>query len=178
VDPKLGKEASLRHIYLAAGGVLAPFVALVVWIQSGGATPLAGGLGLLPPIFALVTLTAVVLGVAAVVRNVAVIRGVSSVRFYETYSEERPAEWVERPAKTFDNLFQVPMLFYIVCLLMMVTDEVDSIQVALAWLFVATRIVHAFVYIVFNRVPYRFAAFFSGVITLGVIWGRFASAVG
>ena len=111
------------------------------------------------------------------IRNVAIIRGTASMRYYETYGEERPAEWIERPAKTFNNLLQVPMLFFVVCLLMMVTEEIDSIQVRLAWLFVATRIAHAFIYIVFNRVPYRFAAFFAGVITLAVIWGRFASAV-
>ncbi len=40
-----------------------------------------------------------------------------------------------------------------------------------------TRIAHAFVYIVFNHVPYRFAAFITGVLTLAVIWGRFANAV-
>ena len=98
--------------------------------------------------------------------------------YYETYGDDDyPAEWIERPARTFDNLLQVPMLFYVVCLLMMVVDEIDSVQVTLAWLFVATRIAHAFIYIVFNRVPYRFAAFFAGVTTLVVIWTRFAGAV-
>jgi hypothetical protein len=34
--------------------------------------------------------------------------------------------------------------------------------------------VHAFIYIGFNHVPLRFVAFLTGVLTLAVIWTRFA----
>jgi hypothetical protein len=44
----------------------------------------------------------------------------------------------------------------------------------LAWVFVITRYVHAFIYIGFNHVPLRFIAFLTGVFTLAVIWTRFA----
>ncbi len=177
MNHSLGKETSLTRSYLGVTAVLLPFVVLLVLIRGGTPTPVEDSLALLQPIFLLAVLTVVVLAIAAVIRNVAIIRGTASMRYYETYGEELPAEWIERPAKTFNNLLQVPMLFYVVCLLMMVTEEIDSIQVTLAWLVVATRIAHAFIYIVFNRVPYRFAAFLTGVITLAVIWGRFASAV-
>ena len=46
--------------------------------------------------------------------------------------------------------------------LMLATGRYDSIQVVLAWVFVATRCVHAFIHIGFNYVPLRFAAFFAG----------------
>jgi len=39
----------------------------------------------------------------------------------------------------------------------------------LAWVFVITRYVHAFIYIGFNDVPLRFTAFLTGVFTLVVI---------
>ncbi len=178
MNQSLGKESSLTRSYLGVAAVLTPFFVLLVLISRSTPDPVQGNLGLLPPVFALVTLTVVVLVMAAVIRNVSVIRGKVSMRYYETYGgEDFPAEWIERPARTFDNLLQVPMLFYVVCLLMMVLEEIDSIQVNLAWLFVGTRIAHAFVYIVFNRVPYRFAAFLAGVSTLAVIWIRFAAAV-
>ena len=177
MNQSLGKGTSLTSGYLGVTAVLVPFIVLLVLIRRGTPTPVAGSLALLQPIFALVVLTTVVLVIAAVIRNLALIRGTASIRYYQTYGEELPAEWIERPAKTFNNLLQVPILFYVVCLLMLVTEEIDSIQVTLAWLFVATRIAHAFVYIVFNHVPYRFAAFVTGVLTLAVIWGRFANAV-
>ena len=57
------------------------------------------------------------------VRNVAVARGRASVRYYETYREGAPDGWIERPAKTYDNLLQIPTLFYLVCVLMIVTGR-------------------------------------------------------
>jgi hypothetical protein len=42
---------------------------------------------------------------------------------------------------------QVPTLFYVVCLSMMVTGEIDHAQLLLAWIFVAARLLHAVVYI-------------------------------
>jgi hypothetical protein len=47
--------------------------------------------------------------------------------------------------------------------------------IALAWVFVLTRGIHAIIHIGFNHVPLRFAAFFAGSITLGVLWIRFAA---
>ena len=177
MNQSLRRETSLTRTYLAVAALLVPFFVLLVLISRSSPSPV-DNLSVLPPIFVLVILTVVVLVLAAVIRNASVILGKVSIRYYETYKgEDFPAEWIERPARTFDNLLQVPMLFYVVCLLMMVLEEIDSIQVNLAWLFVGTRIAHAFVYIVFNRVPYRFAAFLAGVLTLAVIWTRFASAV-
>ena len=132
---------------------------------------------MLPPIFVLVGLTFLVLGLAAVLRNVAVMRGAVSMSYYETYTGDPPPEALERPARTYGNLLQLPILFYLLCVLMMIGDATDSVQVALAWLFVITRGLHAAVYIVFNRVPYRFAHFLMGLITLVAMWARFAAAV-
>jgi hypothetical protein len=77
------------------------------------------------------------------------------------------------PARAYMNLLELPVLFYVVCLLMLSTGRFDSVQVSLAWLFVVTRYVHAFIYIGFNHVPIRLAAFLTGFFTLAVIWTRF-----
>lgn len=169
-------EPSLARSYAGVAAVLVPVLVLLGWLllrPTVEAPPRA----LLAPVLTLVGLTFAVLIFTAVVRNVAVAMGRASIRYYETYREGAPGGWIERPAKTYDNLLQLPMLFYLVCVLGIVTGWSDGTQVALAWLFVATRVVHAFVYIRFNVVPYRFAAFASGVLTLIVMWGRFALAV-
>ncbi len=90
-----------------------------------------------------------------VFRNVAVIRGAASVRYFRTYAENAPEEWVERPARTFMNLLEVPLLFYVLCLLMLQNGRWDGVQISLAWLFVALRGVHFLVYIGCNYVPLR-----------------------
>lgn len=169
---------TIRAMYLLVGLILAAFVAVLVAVvrTTSASTPLEGAAAaLLQPVVALVVLTAIVALMMVVYRNVALIRGTVSGRYFKTFTTDMPAEWVERPTRTYMNLLELPVLFYVVCLLMLTTGKFDSVQVALAWLFVITRYVHAFIYIGFNYVPLRFVAFLTGVITLVVIWVRFAA---
>jgi hypothetical protein len=131
---------------------------------------------LVQPILALFALTAIVWLLMFVYRNVAVARGIAAIGYYRAYADGAPPEWVERPARTFMNLLEVPVLFYVVCILMLQTGVWDGVQVALAWLFVALRGVHAAVYIGINFVPLRLVTYLMGCITLAVIWCRFAAA--
>ena len=73
------------------------------------------------------------------------------------------------------DLLELPVLFYIACAFMLATGKFDRTQVALAWVFVLTRFVHAFIHIGFNYVPVRFAAFLAGSVTLAILWIRFAA---
>ena len=162
--------------YLMVGSILAVFVAVlaaVIWM-----TPASGDVvrnaALIQPVVALAVLTAVVTFLMVVYRNFAFIRGATSGRSLRALVTDTPAEWVERPARNYMNLLELPVLFYVVCLFMLATGKFDSVQVSLAWLFVVTRYVHAFIHIGFNYVPLRFAAFLTGVLTLVVIWTRFA----
>jgi hypothetical protein len=131
---------------------------------------------LVQPILALFALTAIVWLLMFVFRNVAVARGIASIGYYKAYGDGAPPEWVERPARTFMNLLEVPVLFYVVCILMLQTGAWDGVQVSLAWLFVALRCVHAAIYIGLNFVPLRLVTYLMGCITLAVIWCRFAAA--
>jgi hypothetical protein len=169
---------TIGSTYLLVGVILAAFVAVLVAVvqtTSASAHIVQGvAAALIQPVVALVVLTAIVCLIMVVYRNVALIRGAASARYFQTYTADMPAEWVERPARTYMNLLELPVLFYVVCLLMLTTGMFDAVQVSLAWVFVITRYVHAFIYIGFNHVPLRFAAFLTGVFTLAVIWTRFA----
>jgi hypothetical protein len=83
---------------------------------------------LLQPMFALVALTALVWLTMVVVRNFAVARGLASIRYYRACITNMPPEWVERPARAFMNLLEVPTLSYLVCVLMLVTANWDGTQ--------------------------------------------------
>jgi hypothetical protein len=162
--------------YLLLGVILAAFVAVLVAVvrTASASGHVVQGAALIQPVVALVVLTAIVLLLTVVYRNVAVIRGIASQRYFKTFTTDQPAERVERPARTYMNLLELPILFYVVCLLMLTTGRFDAVRISLAWVFVITRYVHAFIYIGFNHVPLRFVAFLTGVITLAVIWTRFA----
>ena len=81
---------------------------------------------LIRPIVALVALTGLVWALMVVVRNTAVFRGAASIGYYRGYTGNAPPEWIERPARAFMNLLEVPVLFYVVCVLMLVTQRFDS----------------------------------------------------
>ena len=172
------RTRSIGATYLLIGVILSAFVAVlaaVVWTTPASAHIAQGAAAaLIQPLVALVVLTAIALLMAVVYRNVAVIRGAASQRYFRTFTDDKPAEWVERPVRTYMNLLELPVLFYLVCLLMLTTGRFDAVQVSLAWVFVITRYLHAFIYIGFNHLPLRFAAFLTGVFTLAVIWTRFA----
>lgn len=77
-------------------------------------------------------------------------------------------------ADNFRNLFEVPVLFFAVCLALAVTGRVDAVQVALAWLYVGLRVVHSAIHVTYNRVTHRFAVYVLSTICVMAMWVLFA----
>jgi hypothetical protein len=167
------------QIYVLLGLVTAAFAALLVAIVRGSLWVAAEPVSphrLTSPIIALAALTAIAWVLMFVFRNVAVALGKASIRYYQRYdSADAPPEWIERPARAFMNLLEVPILFYLVCVLMLVTGGFDPVQLTLAWVYVAARVVHAIIYIAINYVPVRMTAYVCSCVTLIVMWLRFAT---
>jgi hypothetical protein len=160
--------------YGRVSALLGVFTLLLVYLSGLAAEPAPRPEQLLGPVLAQVALIASVWLLMAVVRNVATMRGLASPEYYLRYASNAPADWIERPARTFNNLMQMPSLFYAVCAFMLITHRLDRAQLAYAWLFVALRLLHAVIYIGWNPLPYRFATWIMGCITLFVLWTRFA----
>ncbi|WP_437905957.1 MAPEG family protein [Sorangium sp. So ce327] len=165
---------SLLGQYIQVTLALAALVVGLVVLCSRPPEPAGAPKELIQPVVALVALTALVWLLMVGFRNMAVIRGLASMRYFRGTFVGVPPEWVERPARAFGNLLEVPTLFYAVCAFMLVTGKYDHTQVLLAWVFVALRALHALIHIAWNFVPFRFAAFVGGCVTLGVLWVRFA----
>ena len=79
-------------------------------------------------------------------------------------------------SKNLANQFQFPVLFYVVCLMLAMIDGVSTGSLMIAWLFVISRCVHAYVHITSNFVPLRMKAFIIGVLLLIALclWTAFA----
>lgn len=82
-------------------------------------------------------------------------------------------EYLVRVEQHYQNLFELPMLFYIVVILILVMQYVDIIFQILAWSFFFIRIAHAWIHITKNRLVYRRNAFLLGGFVLLGIWIRF-----
>lgn len=63
---------------------------------------------------------------------------------------------VSNPSDNFKNLFEIPVLFYVLVLYLFATNQVDTIYVNAAWIFVAFRVLHSIVHCTFNLVLLRF----------------------
>jgi hypothetical protein len=121
------------------------------------------------PMAGMLLLTAAVwLGMASI-RNIAILLQKTDAAYYVDYQTRPPADWIERPARTFNNLMQLPMLFYVACLVMMQAPEVDSGQIGLAWLFVGLRALHAVAYIFWNQLASRFGSYVSSTVALAAL---------
>lgn len=73
---------------------------------------------------------------------------------------------VSLPNRNFMNLLEVPVLFYVVSLTFFVTQQATGAAVALAWTFVALRVVHSLVHITYNNVLQRLGVFALANLTL------------
>jgi len=178
VSPETGRtevsRAALLRGYAEAAVLLVVALTGLCWVVWRGPSVSIPAGALVGPMLAHFWLTALVWLVMVVARNAAVLRGKVSVAYFVAFQADVPREHVERPARAFDNLMQVPTLFYVICLLMLVTERADAQQLGVAWAFVVLRALHAALYITLNRVPLRFASWVSSCIALGVLWYRFA----
>ena len=76
------------------------------------------------------------------------------------------------PNRVFRNLLEVPVLFYVLCLVAYVTRSVSTDIVVLAWAYVGLRVVHSLIYLSYNRVMHRFVVFALSNVVLVFIWIR------
>lgn len=73
-------------------------------------------------------------------------------------------------SNNFDNQFQLPVLFYAAVLLTLMLGLTSWVEVALGWLFVSTRFIHAAIHVTTNHVVRRFAAYAAGLAVLALMW--------
>jgi len=124
------------------------------------------------PMLAQVLLTYVVYLVLAKRRFVPLLAGKVKPRVYVTRGDE-PAGSATASSNLM-NQFELPVLFFVLCLALFVTSGANYLSVALAWLFVASRVVHAVIHLTYNNVAHRSAAFAAGYVILGIGWVLFA----
>ncbi len=74
----------------------------------------------------------------------------------------------------YHNQFQLPVLYYVLTILAIVTKHADYLFVIMAWLFVLSRYAHAYVHCTSNYVRHRFNAFLVGALILLAMWVIFA----
>jgi hypothetical protein len=125
----------------------------------------------LAPVFVQVLLTLAVAYLLGYRRFVAIrggaLKGPISLREPNWPAHALQAEY------NYQNQFELPVLFYLLAVLAIVTRHADLFFVLMAWVFVVLRIGHAFVHLTFNRVEWRGPLFIAGAVVLTVMWVQF-----
>ena len=89
---------------------------------------------------------------------------------------ERPKEYlsdeVNYSANNLKNLFEVPVLYYGLCLYLFVTGNVDLAYVVAAWLFFLFRAFHSVVHCTKNIVMLRFYLYSGAALSLWFMLGK------
>jgi hypothetical protein len=80
---------------------------------------------------------------------------------------------VSIPNRNYMNLLEMPVLFYVICLMLFVSGRVDALFVTLAWAYVGLRALHSLVHVTFNNVRIRLALFATSNFFVIAMWGMF-----
>jgi len=129
---------------------------------------------ILQPMLGMMVLTAIVWFVLYARRIPAMKNARKPVQTYTTPDKavEFLPEAVNYPANNFKNLFELPVLFYGLCLYLYVTESVDMAYLVAAWLFFALRVLHSFVHCTSNIVMLRFYLYAAGAVALWFMLGK------
>ncbi|MFI5012517.1 MAG: MAPEG family protein [Hyphomicrobiales bacterium] len=86
-------------------------------------------------------------------------------------------ERVQQIANCFQNQVELPILYYVLVILAVMARKGDLFFVILSWVFVASRLLHAFIHTGSNIVRLRGAAYGVGLVVLMAMWIIFAARV-
>ena len=75
-------------------------------------------------------------------------------------------EEVSYASNNLKNLFELPVVFYALCLYLYTTAQVDEVYLMAAWVFFGLRVVHSLIQCTVNIVMLRFAAYAVSAIAL------------
>jgi hypothetical protein len=124
---------------------------------------------ILAPLFVEVALTFALMIGMMYRRSSSLVRG--ETRFEDIAMRE--PNWPRQAtlfSYAFGNQFELPVLFYVLTILMIVTRQADLLFVLLAWVFVVLRGLQALVHVTNNNVRHRGALYSAGAIVLLIMW--------
>lgn len=122
------------------------------------------------PMAAMVLLTFIVGCLAVKTRFASVKSGQVKARYYKLMQGQSVPEMVTKTTRCFNNMFEIPLLFYVAATLH-ISLGIDSMSgIICAWLFVAFRYLHAFVHLTYNHILHRMLMFWGAFLAAMALW--------
>tara|TARA_R110000772_G_scaffold47928_11_gene109367 strand:- start:951 stop:1355 length:405 start_codon:yes stop_codon:yes gene_type:complete len=119
---------------------------------------------------AMVFLTAVIGLLSLTVRIKAAREGKVNLKYFKLMSGHEVPENIAVTTRAYNNQFELPVLFYVVSVLYLFLMPNDLVGLVLAWLFVFSRYIHAFIHLNYNHIIHRMLAFLFGFVCVMLMW--------
>lgn len=120
--------------------------------------------------FVLVILTMVIMVLTARVRIESVQSGTVPQSYYSLMEGHDIPDFVAKTTRNFNNLFEVPTLFYAGGAVYLALDQAGQLPIVSAWVFVAARVMHSIIHLSYNNVLHRLVIFAIGNLSVLVMW--------
>jgi len=81
-----------------------------------------------------------------------------------------PPDYIVKLGRNFSNLFEVPVLFYTLGIIVLVLEINNQLMFGFAWAFVILRVIHSIIHITYNNPIHRFLAFLLSSSIVLIMW--------
>jgi len=122
------------------------------------------------PMFTLVVLTFVIGFSMGICRLISVKKGLVDRRYFKLLAGYTPPDNIVKLSRNFSNLFEMPVLFYALGIVLLALDIHNQLMLGLAWAFVVLRIIHSIIHVTYNHPIHRFLVFLLSSTIVLIMW--------
>ncbi|GLK43727.1 MULTISPECIES: MAPEG family protein [Novosphingobium] len=97
--------------------------------------------------------------------------------YYRAHIGPPEPESARAAVRHYDNLFELPTLFYAACLTAFVVAVVGRWTLIFAWGYVAARVVQSLIHMTYNNPAHRGGAFVLGILFTLALWINLAVSI-
>jgi hypothetical protein len=124
---------------------------------------------ILLPVLAVVALTLVGF-VRMTTTRLAAMKGGQDPKYYRAHLGSPEPEYAVAAGRHYNNLFELPTVFYAACLTAFEMGVVHYWMLVFAWGYVITRVIQSAVHMTYNNPAHRGASFSISVLFLIALW--------
>jgi len=93
-------------------------------------------------------------------------------RYFELYRGAKIPDYLAKVTQHYENLLEMPPMFYAAIILLITLKIVDPFYVFLAWSFFLLRLLHSYIHTTNNTLKKRKNAFIASTLVLMILWIR------
>lgn len=98
------------------------------------------------------------------------------IRRFQPTSKPEP-DFETRCTRHFSNLFEVPVLFYLACILVKIQNLENKDLIMLGWFYCGFRVLHSLSHLLSPKIGPRLLLFVFSNIALAILWIRIARSI-